>query len=203
MEVTMRNKPIILGLVAIGLAALVTVQLGASFGNQEEAGAKKKSVVQRGNWLVNLGGCNHCHSPKVLSPQGPVPDASKLLSGHPVASTIPEIPPGVLAPEKWGALVTGDLTAWAGPWGVSFGANLTSDVATGIGSWTDAMFIKALRTGKHMGEGRNILPPMPWPDIGQLNDNDLKAIFAYLKSLKPVANAVPDPIPPSGPAPMK
>jgi len=97
-----------------------------------------------------------------------------------------------------GAITTNDLTAWAGPWGVSFARNLTPDIATGIGSWTEAIFIKALRTGKDMGEGRAILPPMPWPGIGQSTDADLKAMFAYLMSLKPIENAVPDPISPAG-----
>ena len=129
----------------------------------------------------------------------PVPDTTRLLSGHPAHPSLAKIPEGVITPDGWGALTTNDLTPWAGPWGVSFSANLTPDVATGLGSWTEAMFIKALRTGKHMGEGRDVLPPMPWSDLGKLNDDDLKAIFAYLKSLKPVENAVPDPMPPAGP----
>jgi hypothetical protein len=49
-----------------------------------------------------------------------------------------------------------------------------------------------------MGEGRQILPPMPWEDIGQSTDSDLKAMFAYLKSLKPIHNPNHDPIPPAG-----
>ena len=90
-----------------------------------------------------------------------------------------------------------DLTAWVGPWGTSFARNLTPDKETGLGSWTEEMFIKALRTGKDMGEGRPILPPMPWEDFGKSTDSDLKAVFAYLKSLKPVKNAVHDPILPA------
>ena len=178
----------------LGMAVLCVLFLG---GNPPLAAQSKgkQSVVERGKWLVNLGGCNHCHSPKLFGPMGPVPDTTRLLSGH-TSTPLPAIPPGVLAPDKWGALTTGDLTAWAGPWGVSFAKNLTPDTATGIGSWNDAMFIKALRTGKDMGEGRPILPPMPWDAFGQLSDADLKAIFAYLRSLKPIANAVPDPIPP-------
>jgi hypothetical protein len=88
------------------------------------------------------------------------------------------------------------FTAWAGPWGVSFSMNLTPDEETGMGTWNEAMFIKAMRTGKHLGEGREILPPMPWPYLAKATDQDLKAIFAYLKSIPPVKNAVPDPIPP-------
>jgi hypothetical protein len=53
-----------------------------------------------------------------------------------------------------------------------------------------------MRTGKHLGVGRAILPPMPWPGVAALTDEDLKALFAYLQSLKPISNLVPQPIPP-------
>jgi hypothetical protein len=92
------------------------------------------------------------------------------------------------------------MTEWAGPWGVSFAANLTPDEVTGIGAWTPEVFIKAMRTGKHMGSGRPILPPMPWPGIGKMSDDDLRAIFAYLHTLKPVNNQVPLPVAPPTPA---
>jgi hypothetical protein len=71
--------------------------------------------------------------------------------------------------------------------------------ATGLGGWTVDQFIKTMRTGKHLGVGLPILPPMPWFDIAVLTDSDLKAMFAYLKSMKPVQNPVPPPIPPKGP----
>jgi mono/diheme cytochrome c family protein len=151
--------------------------------------------VARGTYLAILGGCHDCHTPKLFTATGPVRDTSRLLSGHPADSKIPSIPPDVLGAERWGALVTGDLTAWAGPWGVSFTANLTPD-PSGLGGWTVEQFIQTMRTGKHLGVGRPILPPMPWYDIGQLTDEDLRALFAYLRSLKPIQNAVPQPIPP-------
>lgn len=156
------------------------------------------SLIERGKYLVGATGCNHCHSPKVMGPMGPEVDTTKPLSGAPAANTVPSIPEGVLAPDKWGVITTMDLTTWAGPWGVSFARNLTPDKETGIGSWTEAMFIKALRTGKDMGEGRPILPPMPWQDIGKMKTDDLKAMFAYLKSLKAIHNPIHDPIPPAG-----
>jgi hypothetical protein len=86
--------------------------------------------------------------------------------------------------------------AWVGPWGVSFASNLTPDNETGIGTLSEAMFIKTLREGKLMGVGRPLLPPMPWPAFAQKTDEDLKAIYAYLMSLKPIKNKVPDPVPP-------
>lgn len=129
---------------------------------------------------------------------GPVPDSTRLLSGHPDGSTLPEIPQNVVAPDKWGALASNHFTAWAGPWGISFARNLTPDTAAGLGSWTPEIFIKALRTGKDMGEGRDILPPMPWPNFAQMTDQDLRAIFEYVRSLRPIENAVPEPISPTG-----
>ena len=127
-----------------------------------------------------------------------MPDTTKLLSGFPANQKLPEVPPGLIGPDKWGALATNDLTGWVGPWGTSFTQNLTPDIETGIGSWTEDMFLAAIRNGKHMGVGRDILPPMPWIMYRNMTDDDLKAVFAYLKSLPPISNAVPDPISPTG-----
>lgn len=167
--------------------------------SQKKGMSTHDKLVERGKQLVLLGGCIDCHCPKVFGPMGPMPDTTKFLSGAPAHNPLPAFPQGVLGPDKWGAVTTNDLTTWYGPWGVSFGRNLTPDVATGLGSWTQDMFMKALKTGKDMGQGRDILPPMPWMTMGQIPDGDLKAIFAYLKSLPPVSNAVPDPIPPTDP----
>jgi mono/diheme cytochrome c family protein len=163
----------------------------------EKTATSMQGQIARGKYLVITVGCNDCHSPKVFTQTGPVPDSTRLLSGYPADSRLPDIPVGILGPTKWGAVTTNDLTAWVGPWGVSFAYNLTPDPGTGLGSWTEDIFIKTLRTGKVMGVSRDILPPMPWQEIGQMSDEDLKAIFAYLKSLPPVRNTIPDPIPPT------
>ena len=151
--------------------------------------------VRRGEQLAKFGGCHDCHSPKRMTSKGPQPDTSRLLSGHPADASLPPIPQDVLGPTQWGAVTTNDGTVWVGPWGVSFASNLTPD-ATGLGGWTEEQFIQTMRTGQHLGVGRAILPPMPWAGIAALPDADLKALFAYLKSLKPVSNQVPQPIPP-------
>jgi len=179
-------------------AGLLCVALAATASAQKRD-PKIAALIERGKYLVTLGGCNDCHSPKVMTPKGPAVDESKLLSGSPAGQPLPALPEGVLGPGKWGAVTSMDLTIWAGPWGVSFARNLTPDKETGLGSWNEAMFIKAFRTGKDMGEGRPILPPMPWEMIGKATDADLKAIFAYLQSLPPVKNAIHDPIPPAAP----
>jgi hypothetical protein len=190
----MEKSSFVRALVAGVLTIAVVMQVQAQ-GKGDDA---HKKLIARGKYLVNLGGCNHCHTPKVMGPKGPMDDESHRLAGSPAGEPVPALPGNDLGPGKWGAVVSMDMTMWGGPWGVSFTRNLTSDKETGLGSWTDAVFIKAMRTGKDMGEGRPILPPMPWEDIGKLPDADLKAIFAYLQSVPPVKNAVHDPIPPAG-----
>jgi mono/diheme cytochrome c family protein len=187
----MRLEDSILGVAA---ALVLSLDPGAAFA-QASAG---KAQLQRGEYLVDYGGCHDCHSPKVMTPNGPAPDKTRLLSGHPADSQLPPLPSGIVgpAPNQWAAITNGDFTAWVGPWGTSFAANITPDNATGIGGWTEDHFIKTMRTGKHLGVGRPLLPPMPWFDLAVLNDADLKAVFAYLKTMKPIQNAVPAPIPP-------
>jgi mono/diheme cytochrome c family protein len=157
----------------------------------EEKGGANQSMIERGQYLVTIGGCNDCHTPKKMTPMGPLPDETRILSGHPAGEKLPEVPPNIFGPNKWGAITNFHLTAWVGPWGTSYTSNLTPDRETGTGTWNEELFIRILRTGKFMGAGRNILPPMPWYDYARLTDDDLKAIFAYLKSLTPVKNQVP------------
>jgi mono/diheme cytochrome c family protein len=155
--------------------------------------AAAPSPVERGKYLVTTMGCNDCHTPWKLGEKGPEPDMSRMLSGHPQGEKLP--PPVVQPP--WGVVGSLDMTAWAGPWGISYTQNLTPDEETGTGAWTEQNFIQALRTGKHLGSGRDILPPMPWMWYGKMSDEDLKAIFAYLRTIPPIKNQVPDPVPPA------
>jgi Cytochrome c len=159
--------------------------------------ARAAEMIERGRYLVVTGGCNDCHTPWQMTAKGPAPDMTRMLSGHPESMKVtrPPRPTG-----EWIAAASATNTAWAGPWGVSFTANLTPDRETGLGNWTEEMFISTLRTGKHAGVSRPLLPPMPWPAYAQMTDRDLKAIFAYLKSIKPIKNMVPAPVPPM-PAP--
>jgi mono/diheme cytochrome c family protein len=145
--------------------------------------------VERGRYLVSAMGCHDCHTPWKMGPKGPEPDMSRALTGHPQDLAV--TPPPSLGTGSWAWMGSATNTAFAGPWGISFTANLTPDKATGLGDWTEETFIATLRTGRHLGKGRPIKPPMPWPMIGKLNDEDLKSIFAYLQSLKPVVNKVP------------
>jgi hypothetical protein len=152
--------------------------------------------VARGAYLVRIMGCNDCHTPHKMGPNGLEPDLTRALSGHPADLVMPE-PAPLKMPWAWAAAATN--TAFAGPWGVSFTANLTPDVETGLGRWTEEIFIAAMKTGRHEGKGRPILPPMPYFVVAELTDGDIRALFAYLQSLKPIRNRVPAPIdPPEG-----
>jgi mono/diheme cytochrome c family protein len=155
-------------------------------------------MAERGKYLVTIASCNDCHSPKIMTEKGPVVDESRLLSGSPESMVLPPIDPTEITPGKW-YLGSSDLTAWIGPWGISYAANLTPDPETGSGNWTEELFIKMLRSGKFMGvdQGRPIMPPMPWEFIGKMTDDDLKSIYAYLRTLRPIKNKVHDYVPPS------
>jgi hypothetical protein len=155
----------------------------------------QEEMIKRGDYIVTTGGCADCHSPKVMTQMGPVPDSSKMLSGHPANMQNPPLDANAGKPGGWVYLAP-DLTSFVGPWGISYAANLTPDSATGTGAWSEAQFISTLRTGKHLGNGRDILPPMPWFFIGKMTDEDLRSVFAYLKSLPAVSNKVPAPVSP-------
>jgi hypothetical protein len=149
-----------------------------------------ESQLKWGGHLVSMAGCNDCHTPKKMTSNGPEPDFSLALSGHPAKMPPPDVDRKAM--ESKGLAVTNDLTAWVGPWGISYAANITSD-STGIGNWNEAQFMFCIREGKWMGlaGNRELLPPMPWQDYKLMSDGELKAVFAYLKSTRPIQNAVP------------
>jgi len=180
------TKFFLLGLIALG-----------SFAGILAAGAPvQPRDAKRGAYLVNSIGCGDCHTPMKMGPSGPEPDQARMLSGHPEALVMPPAPK--LPPGPWMTSVAATMTAWAGPWGVSFTANLTPDPETGLGKWQAQTFIDTIRSGRVMGKGRQLQPPMPYPALRNLTDDDLGAIFAYLQSIPRLKNRVPDPIAPQG-----
>src|SRR5215216_808337 len=164
-------------LLALSIFSVAGIAVACNSGSDTTGTAEKKEEpkteisdpVSRGKYLTTIGGCNDCHSPKIMTAQGPVLDTTKILSGHPASATLPPI-----AKSEWIQMAP-DITAFVGPWGISYPANLTSDSATGIGAWPEETFIKTLRTGKHLGNpnGRDILPPMPWQEVAKMTDEDL------------------------------
>lgn len=152
------------------------------------------SQEEWGKHLVTISGCSDCHTPKKMTAHGPVDDEALLFSGAQSTISTPEITP---AQASKGVAATYDETTWIGPWGKSFAANITSD-STGIGAWKESQFINCLRKGlfKGLDGARPIMPPMPWQDYSKMSDDEIKAIFVYLKSTKPVHNIVAEYQPP-------
>ncbi len=161
--------------------------------NQQETAkpvAAAEDPVKRGEYLVGIMGCDDCHSPKKMGPQGPELIMEKRLSGFPQDFKLPPVDAAMI---KNGWLpIWNELTTIIGPWGQTYAANITSD-STGIGTWTEAQFKKAFTEGKYKGldDSRPLLPHMPWQNYRNIHEEDLKAIFAFLKSTPPVKNIVP------------
>ncbi len=178
----------------ITIVPTCVLMLGLATPSAGEEVAPTDSKVARGKYLVTIAACNDCHTPLKAGPNGPEPDMTRMLSGHPESLIMPTAP--TLPPGPWAASFAATNTAWAGPWGVSFTANLTPDPETGLGRWTVRNFKDTIRTGRHLGRGRPILPPMPIPMYKQMTDADLEAVFAYLQSIPAISNRVPQVLPP-------
>ena len=197
-------KLILPALCAIGLTTMIVISCTDSankttVNSTDSTGAsamKGDTTASRGEYLVRIMGCHDCHTPLKMTPQGPAPDMDHMLSG---AQAGTQLAPYDTTTTKGWVLMSMTMNSFVGPWGTSFAANITSD-ATGIGNWTFDNFRKALVEGKSKGMdgARTLLPPMPWQNFQHIDEADLKAIFNYLKSTKPISNIVPNPIPPGG-----
>ncbi|MGI9534670.1 MAG: diheme cytochrome c-553 [Thermodesulfobacteriota bacterium] len=152
----------------------------------------KEIQIKMGKLMTEEFGCVDCHSPKIIINNQVMIDENKMFSGHPRDNKLPDFPPELVGPGKWRGLYTSGMTAWGGPWGISYSANLTPDKETGIGTWSEENFKSVIKLGIHSSLTRKMLPPMPWNEISRLNDVELEAIFLYLKSLKPIKNKVPE-----------
>lgn len=163
---------------------------------KEEKAMTKADSIERGKYLVDAIGCTDCHTPKRMGEKGPEDIPEKFLSGHPADAGLPPVSTDAL--NKGWMLFSPDFTATAGPWGISFSANLTPD-DTGLGTWTKEQFVTAVREGKYKGQksGRDLLPPMPWLNFANMSDEDIESMFKYLQTIPPVKNAVPAPVPPN------
>jgi mono/diheme cytochrome c family protein len=183
--------------ITAAFAGIFVTALAVSASSPAEPAEKATTNVSvaRGEYLVTTSGCHDCHTPWKMGANGPEPDMTRALTGHPADFVMPPAPKLPAGPWIWMGSATN--TAFAGPWGTSFAANLTPDKATGTGDWTVEQFIATLRTGRRLGKGRPVLPPMPAAVYAKMTDDDLRSIFAYLQSLKPVSNKVPQPVEPA------
>lgn len=190
----MKPVLVLVAIAALNLAALLVRGPESLVESAVAADPASSSRIARGEYLSKIMVCNDCHTPWKMGPQGPEPDMTRMLSGHPQDMIVPPAP-AAEGPWIWSGAATN--TAFAGPWGVSFAANLTPDPETGLGKWTEDTFIQTIRTGRHEGVGRPILPPMPYPMFRQATDEDLGALFAYLQSIPAITNRVPQPVEPA------
>jgi mono/diheme cytochrome c family protein len=187
-----------LGAAAIMLAAIFIGCQGQGT-NVTVTQAPKVDPVTRGRYLVTIMSCNDCHTPLKMTDKGPVPDTTRMLSGHPQDLKMPT--PQKLAPGPWQYLMAGTMTAFAGPWGATFAPNLTPDSATGLGTWSYDKFAKTMKTGFLADDNRPFMPPMPWYSLAALSDEDLRAVYAYLQNITPIKNQAPEFIPPKAAKP--
>jgi hypothetical protein len=187
---TQKQKTVALCTASLVLAATMAGRAGAP----PQTGRTEGARIARGEYLVRIMSCDDCHTPFKMGPRGPEPDMSRRLSGHPQELQMPPAPPAV---GPWMSHTSGTNTAWAGGWGVSFTANLTPDKETGLGDWTEDMFLAMVRTGRHQGKGRPVLPPMVIPALQAATLQDQKDIFLFLRTLDPIRNKVPTPIEPA------
>lgn len=196
MNTTKTNLIVTGTLLLLGVAAwrAQLMQPARAQASADDAERQRATRIERGSYLVATAGCNDCHTPMKLGDKGPEPDMTRMLSGHPQFMQLPK-PPAALGP--WNVSAAATMTAWSGPWGTSFTANLTSDKETGLGAWSEQNFVDTIRKGRHLGSGRPVLPPMPIPAYMHFSDEDLRSIYAYLQTVPAVKNRVPAPLPPA------
>lgn len=189
----MQNKFMSIGIAIVAATGIIVACSQSEAKEKSPQPLTGKELVDRGSYLVNAVGCDDCHSPKRMGPNGPEVIEELRFSGYP--GNRPLQPVDTTEVSKGWSMFGSDFTSTVGPWGMSFAANISSD-ATGIGNWKEEQFIKALREGisKGLDGNRPLLPPMPWVVYRNFSDEDLRAIFAYLKSTQPVHNVVPAPI---------
>lgn len=179
--------------ITFGLLLLITFVGLKNLSAKNEA--DKSEIIEKGRIITEIFGCVDCHSPKIQEGEFLVNDPEKLFSGHPADNKLPQFSPDIIGPGKWRGLFTDSMTAWGGPWGISYAANLTPDKKTGIGRLSEDNFVSILNIGIHSNMNRKLMEPMPWKEISELRDDDLKAVFQYLKTVKPVRNNVPESVP--------
>jgi len=191
-----KTVPVLGAILIASLTAMATAKATRRSVQPQTPKVSRAEQVRRGQYLVTIGGCNDCHTPWIMQANGkPGPDMSRMLSGHPQQFPIAE--PARLTSDRWAIAMAPTNTAFSGPWGVSFAANLSPDNDTGTGIWTFEIFKNTIRNGRHWGVARPLLPPMPWFNYREMSDADLAAVFAYLRTIKPIHNEVPQPLPPA------
>ncbi len=157
---------IVLTLLVAAAALSATKKAATTARSKTKPASASAAVVDRGRTLAMQSGCNDCHTPGTLFG---APDFSRQLSGSELG--------------------------WNGPWGTSYARNLTPDLETGLGYYSEKEIVQALRSG-HRLDGKPMLPPMPWQNLTVMSDTDMHALVSFLKSLPPVNHKNVDALPP-------
>lgn len=130
--------------------------------------ANAEDLLKKGEYLSKIMDCGGCHTEGALAGR---PDPALRLAGSSIGFAMPDV-------------------------GIFYPPNLTPDADTGLGRWSDADVLTAIRTGVRP-DGRHLMPVMPWPAYAALTDEDGRALVMYLKSLPAVRHATPAPVGPS------
>jgi len=150
-----------------------TTILDAPAPRPEQSAPELRDRASHGEYLVELLGCGTCHTDGALTG---TPDMDRALAGS----------------------QTG--IAWSNPLGddrpgIVYPPNITPDIETGIGAWSDPQIAAAIRAG--IGQhGNRRITVMPWQGYARISDDDIVAITAYLRSIAPVSHKVPDEVQP-------
>ena len=172
-------------LVFLALGALTLVSAACVLNSSQEkipADWEQASYIERGNYLVNyLGHCVGCHTP--LGPDGQS-DMSLYLSG---------------VPAKYAGTKVGrsQVAGFPGPKGARFYAkNLTPDAETGLGLWTEDQFVRTFKHGVRPDGFKYSISPMEWNIYANMKEEDVRAMYRYLRTIKAIRNKAPENIPP-------
>ncbi|HEY9722118.1 MAG TPA: c-type cytochrome [Oscillatoriaceae cyanobacterium] len=148
--------------------------------------------------LVMLGGCSLFHASSAAAPDIQVPRTpariarGAYLANHVMACVACHSPLTAQGAPQPGLLGAGGRLFGKknGLPGNIYSSNLTPDMATGLGNWTDGEILRAMREGVAK-DGTALFPVMPYPNYAKMSDDDAEAIVAYLRTLKPVKHALP------------
>jgi len=145
----MNSRHVISAAICGGLLFLAPMVAGAS-GDGD--------ALNRGRYVVTLGGCNDCHTTGYIQSNGQVPESEWLM---------------------------GDSLGWQGPWGTTYPKNLR-------------LSLSRMTADEWVAFARNLetRPPMPWFVLHEMTEEDLRAVYSFVRSLQPLGEPAPDYLPP-------
>jgi len=168
----MRKLFLVIGIITTCAGAVYLSSCNSSKTSSDEPTVNVDSinaVIARGRYLaVNVAGCADCHSTRDFTKySGPIVPGTQGQGGFLFDQKLAGVP------------------------GMVYARNITPDPETGIGSWTDEEILRALTQGISKN-GDTLFPIMPYPNYNRMAKEDLLSIIAFIKTLKPIKNKVPE-----------